>query len=172
MQRLPERVTDGLGAGESASARPERTAGREPGGNRKTSAAEAGRLEGLSACWVLQNRAGPTSQAVAEGAGGRAEGRSAGTRRAAATAAAGPSTRVSQCEAAGGGRASVREGRGSARAAGAPALPASRPRRLPPARAHRLPAAAAPARAGAAREPACPLSPALCLPLKMGATSS
>ena len=46
MQRGSARVTHGLGAGESASARgPDPLQGRELGGRRQTSAAEAGKLE-------------------------------------------------------------------------------------------------------------------------------
>lgn len=137
MQCLSARVTVGVGAGESASARPERTAGREPGGKTKNlSSREAGRaLYSLSAPetrWLY-------SPAVAEGSGAPAGGRGAGTRRAAAAAAAGPSTRVSQCEAAGGRRAAggrVCAGGGGARAPPGPwpSQPPGLGACLPPAR--------------------------------------
>lgn len=152
MQRGSARVTHGLAAGESASARgPNALQGQELGGRRQTSAAEAGKLELFPSGPELQKRA-----SAARPRWPRAP--AWGARGARALAAAGGSARESECEAAGGGRASVRgreggkEGGERARrpGPGPPSLPASA---LPPARAHRLPAAAAPARAGAAPEP-------------------
>lgn len=142
LQRPSAGVLDGLGAGESASARPERTAG--PTGGRKS------KNLGGRGCGAGRGahplRAPEARRRPARLPGGRPGRRKpAGGGRGAERAC----ERVRGC----GWRASVR-GREGERAAGAPALPASRPPRLPPARAHRPPAAAAPARAGAAREPA------------------
>ncbi|XP_037585952.1 sodium/calcium exchanger 1 [Cebus imitator] len=84
--------------------------GRVPTGNRKScSAAEAGRLEGLPTRSVLQKRAGsaPTRSPGEPGGGGGGAQWAPGR-----PAAAGPSARVSECEAAG--------GRVSAAAAAAP----------------------------------------------------
>lgn len=137
--------------------------GRQEGGNRKTSGAEAAGLEGVPTRSVLQKRAGGRlgSQAVARGAGSRRE------------AAAGPSARVSECEAAAGGRAAAgecaREGGGARRRGpGPPSLPASAPASRPRAPAARRRRSCSRRRCTGA----CPPPPALCFPQKMGSTSS
>ena len=154
MQRGSARVTHGLGAGESASARgPNALQGRELRAGR-TSTDLRGR--GWEAGIVPLRPGAPETDQLCSSGWPRAP--AWGARGAWAPAAAGGSARESECEAAGGGRASVRgreggrEGGERARrpGPGPPSLPASA---LPPARAHRLPAAAAPARAGAASEP-------------------
>lgn len=80
MQRRSARVLHGLGAGESASVRPGRTAGPRAGRTSKTfSAAEAGRLELLPARPELQKRAGSSRPRWPRPPGwGRAGGRGAG----------------------------------------------------------------------------------------------
>nr|XP_031322759.1 sodium/calcium exchanger 1 isoform X8 [Camelus dromedarius] len=109
--------------------------GREPGGQRKISpAAEAGRLQGLPHPARAPGTRRLPWPAVAEGAGVGGT-RQPGRRR---RRRGGRSARE-PVQAAGGGRAMCAGGsgerEGSARAARAPALPASRPRRcLPPAR--------------------------------------
>ena len=155
MQRRSARVLHGLGAGESASVWPGRTAGPRAGRTSRNllrgrgwDAGIAPRPPGAPETRRLR------SPAVAEAAGVGARGGPGRRRR---RRRGGARVRASARLRAAGGRASVRGrkgGRGAERARrpgpGPPSLPASA---LPPARAHRLPAAAdAPARAGAARE--------------------
>lgn len=105
------------GRGESASARPQRTAGPRAGRKREISAAEAGSREGLPTRAALRAGWAPRAPGSAQGAGARGPRES---RRGAAG-----------CGRRAGGRA---RGEESARAARAPALPAARPPRPPPAR--------------------------------------